>query len=386
MKSDVAIVGVGQTNYVTKRLDVSVPELAQEAVRRALQDAALTMDKVDAVVFGSGPEAFEGVNCPDKWCVDAVGALEKPFFRINTGGMTGASAAMAGHTLVASGLFDVVLVVALQRVGESSDAQQILNTIFDPIYEKDFGLNIISTIAQRAIRLMELYGYKEEHFSMISVRNHLNAFRNPHAHLKLDITLDDVLKSRVLCWPIKLLDCCPRSDGACAIVLASEEKATKITSTPAWIKGLASMSEGYFVGDRDLALPDYYSLVARKAYEMAGIDNPRAQLDVAELYGAFTVSEMIQYECLGFCERGGGGKFLEEGITEITGELPVNPSGGVQSANPIGATALVRIAEVALQVMGKAEERQIPDVKLGLATGSGGTAQFFSVMILGKKR
>jgi acetyl-CoA C-acetyltransferase len=280
----------------------------------------------------------------------------------------------------------VVLVVALQRVSESPDAQQILNTIFDPVYEKDFGLNIISTIAQRAIRLMDKCNYTEKQFAMVSVRNHLNAFKNPYAHLKLRIAVEDVLKSRVLCWPIKLLDCCPRSDGACAVILTSDKKAAEVSNSPAWIKGLASLVEGYFIGDRDLAFPEYYSLVARKAYDMAGIDNPLAQIDVAELYGAFTVSEMVQYEALGFCDKGEAGKFVEDGTTEMTGDLPINPSGGVQSANPIGATALVRIAEAALQVMGKAGERQVPGVEIALATGSGGAAQFFSVMILGKER
>jgi acetyl-CoA C-acetyltransferase len=310
--------------------------------------------------------------------------------RIHTGGSTGGSGALAGYQHVASGLFDVVLVVALQRVGESPDAQRILNTIFDPIYEKDFALNVISTIAMQTVRQMQKYGLTERQLAKVSVKNHLAALNNPYAHLKLKVTIDEVLNSRMICWPIRLLDCCPRSQGACAVVMAAEGKAEKITDTPAWIRGVAASADGYFLGDRmDEEDHDYADIpaltwAAERAYQMAGISDPLEEIDVAELYTPFSNTEIAHYEALGFCERGEGGQFVDEGIPEMDGKLPTNPSGGVQTSNPIGATGLVRVAEAALQVMGKAGERQVSGARTALATACGGINQFYTVTILGR--
>lgn len=388
----VAIVGVGQTKYVSKRKDVNTPELANEAVVGALQDAGLKISEIESTIFASAPEAFEGINCPDKWCVGGIGAANKPFMRINTGGMTGGSGFIAAFDHISSGMFDVVMVVAIQRVGESPDAQRILSTIFDPIYEKDIALNIISVCALQATRHMAKYGTTEEQMAKIVVRCHKNAQKNPYSHLKLNITVEDVLRSKYLCWPIKLLDACPRSDGACAVILASEEKAKKITPAPAWVNGLASITESYYVGDRlgwrggddDFTDGNSLRIVSKKAYQMAGIINPLEEVDVAEIYAPFSNLEIMDIEALGFCERGKGGEFIDKGIPEIDGKLPINPSGGVLTSNPIGATALIRIAEAALQVMGKAGEHQIADVKTALARTAGGTNQFHNVVILGR--
>jgi len=369
---------------------VSVPELAWEAASKALSSAEISMDQIDAVIFGSAPDAFEGVHSPDLWCAGAVGALKKPYMRINTGGTTGGTAALAGFSHVASGYSDLVLVVAVQRVGESPDAQRILNTIWDPIYEKDLALNILTTGAFIAVRQMELYGITEEQLAKISVKNHQNALRNPYAHLQLNVTLEDVLRSRMLCWPLKLLDVCPRSDGACALIMASAEKARKITSKPAWILGVGSSTDTYGLGDRwlepgfDLADVAVHYRAAKDAYRMAGIHDPRREIDVAEIYAPFTNLELASYEGLGFCERGKGGELVDRGFVEITGDLPVNPSGGTQAANPIGATGLVRLAEAALQIMDGAGEHQIDGVRKAVATAAGGATQFYSVIVLGK--
>ncbi|MDY6851595.1 MAG: thiolase family protein [Thermodesulfobacteriota bacterium] len=388
----VAVVGTGQTVYKTKRLDVNAADLVFEASRAALDDCGLEINDIDAVVFASAPEAFEGVHSPDLWCADASAALGKPMMRIHTGGSTGGAGAIAGMQHVASGMFDVVLVVAVQRIGESPDAQKILNTIWDPIYEKDFALNIINICAQMATRQMYKYGLTEEQMALVSVKNHLNAINNPYAHLKLRITVEDVLNSRVLCWPIKLLDACPRSDGACAVVLASEEKADKIAATPAWILGASSSSDTYGIGER--FLDDEYDFAdigaiprsAKEAYKMAGIDDPMNQIDVAELYTPFSSLEIVMYEGLGFCEKGEGGRLIEKGVTEMDGQLPVNPSGGTQASNPIGATGLVRVADAALQVMEKAGKTQVDGVKTAIATAVGGSAQFVTTIILGKDK
>jgi acetyl-CoA C-acetyltransferase len=386
----VAIVGTGQTPYMRRRRDVSVPELVHEAAKRALDDAGLTFNDIDAVVFGTGPEAFEGVNCPDKWAADGVGALNKPFMRINTGGATGGSTALAGVHHVASGLFDVVLAVAMQRVGQTPVAQRILGLIWDPIFTRGFSLNLITTIAMATTASMRRFSHTEWHMAKISVKDHQNALNNPYAHRKRQIGIDDVLNSPVLCWPIKYLDCCPSSDGACAVIFASEERAKRITATPAWVIGMGATSQVSTPGEED-GEEAVGSLAAAKAYRMAGIDNPRRQISVVEPYDPFSMAEIGLYESLGFCkDPREATKMVEDGFAEMTGEVPFSPSGGVLCSNPIGATALVRVAEAALQIMGKAEKRQVPDAKVALAMGAGGSpapgsATFINFMILAKE-
>ena len=388
-----AILGAGQTKFTTRRPDVSAPELATEAAELALADAGVDWGDIDAVVFASGPDAFEGVHEPDKWCTDSIGAVGKPLLRIHTGGATGGSGAHAGFYHVASGLFDTVLVVAVQRVGETPDAQLILNSIWDPIFEVGFPLNIINACAFQASRKMQKDGLTEEQMALVSVKNHGNAMRNSNAHLRFEVTLEDVLASRVLCWPIKLLEACPRSDGACAIVVASERVAAKVPR-PAWIQGVASVTDAHYMGDRIADVPyplDYDEIVslylaARRAYKMAGIQRPAEEIQVAELYAPFTYLEIIASEAVGLCPRGQGGQYVAEGRTAWGGPMPINPSGGVLCANPIGATGLVRVAELAAQVRGTAGDHQVPDVRRGIATAFGGTCQFSAVTVLGREK
>lgn len=384
-----AIVGTGQTKYVTKRFDCSAPDLVHEATSRALDDAGLKLKDVDAVVFGLAPESLDGVNSMDKWCADAAGARNKPFMRIQTGGATGGSTALAAAHHVASGIFDVVLAVAVERVGETPDAQRVLNRIYDPILASDFALNIIAAVAMETILHMKTYGFTEEHMAMIAVKNHLNALNNPYAHLQTKITIDDVFKSPLICWPFKLLDCCPRSDGACAVVFASEEKAKKMVPVPAWVNGMAAITDITAPGETGSKGLQPGGAVW-KAYKMAGIDKPRRQIQVVECYAPFSALELVFYENLGFCKPDEVAKLAESGFGEMDGEIPFTPSGGVLCSNPIGATALVRVAEAAIQIMGKAGARQVSNVRNAVATGIGGSpgpgsAAFLTTMILGNK-
>lgn len=380
--SGVGIVGVGQTEY-RRWESLSTPELAHVAVERALEHAGIAHSDVDAVFIGSAPDALLGVGAPDQWLAGAVGARGKPYMRISTGGSTGSSTAIAAYECVAAGLADVAIAVAVERANESNAVQMLMNTNFDPIYEKDFGINAISTYALAAVDHMIRHGTREEHLAIISARNHVNAINNPLAHLKLDITVADVLASRMLCWPIKLLDTCPRSDGACALVIASRAYKERTQTNAAWIVASKSYTDGYFLGDRPvLSHREHLARAARDVYAAAGITDPTKELDVAELQNPFTSSELMAIEALGFCEVGEGGPAVEAGLGEMDSELPINPSGGALSSNPIGATSLVRIAEVALQVTGEAGARQVDGARIGLAQCSGGSIQFGTVVIL----
>lgn len=374
------IIGVGQTKY-GRRMDVQTGELAREAVLRALEDAALSIDEIDAVFIGTAPDALIGVADADHWIVDQIASAGKPVMRISTGGSTGASAALAARNAVASGMFDRVLALSVERAGETKDVQALMNTNIDPIYERAIGLNAINVYALVAIDHMIRFGTTERHLAMISSRNHRNALNNPYAHLQLDLSVEDVLASRMMCWPIKLYDTCPASDGACAIVVGAEPG--RGDAGIAWFDGFATCSDGYFLGDREeLSRRRHLELAAQKAYTQAGITNPLEQIDVAELQNPFTSSELVGMEALGFVEIGGAGAALDRGFGDMDSDLPINPSGGALSSNPVGATSLIRIAEIALQVTGRAGARQVPDARTGLAQCSGGSVQFGCVAIL----
>jgi acetyl-CoA C-acetyltransferase len=207
---------------------------------------------------------------------------------------------------------------------------------------------------------------------MVAVRDRRHALNNPYAHLQLEITVDDVMKSPMISYPVKYLDMCPRTDGACAVVFASEDCAEKITSKPAWVHGVTTRHNFTFTGD-----PCKDNLVtleeaSKKLYEKLGIKEPLKEFDLMELYFPCSFSGLAWVEDLGLCKRGGGPKLVWDGVTDMGGELPINPSGGVLSSNPIGATGLLRTAEAGLQIMGKADKRQVPDAKMVLVSGFGG--------------
>jgi acetyl-CoA C-acetyltransferase len=382
----VAIVGVGQTGYRRSFPDKSSRELIWEAARLALADADLDIGGIDAIITGIAPDALSGEASVERSGMLGFG---KPFLRINTGGVTGSSAVFAGNSYIRSGRAKAVLVVGLERMGQATSSQQVFNTIFDPVYEKDFPLTTITMAALRASMLMRLYGYTAMHWAQIASRSFRHAMKNPLAHLHKDISPEDVLNSPMLAWPIHRYEACPMSEGACAIVLAHEDRVG--TRTPAWVQGASSITDSYAMGDRihrpGATLVDLLSLrlAAQKAYAQAGVTDPRRELRAIELYSAFSSAEAMAYPALGLCAPEDGPRFVEDQFTDPA--IPVfNPSGGPQGANPVSVTAMVRIAEAALQVRDMAGERQVADVSRAVATGQGGATQFSTVCVLGKQR
>lgn len=381
-----AIIGVGQTGYRRSFPDKSSRELIWDAARLALEDADMDIDGIDMVIGGVAPDALAGEASVER---TAMLGLGKPFLRINTGGVTGSSAVFAGNTFVAAKRARAVLVVGLERMGQATSSQQVFNTIFDPVYEKDFPLTTITMAALRASMLMRLYGYEAMHWAKIASRSFRNAMKNPLAHIRKDISPEDVLNSPLLAWPIHRYEACPMSEGACAVVIVDKDMVGN--RKPAWIQGAASITDSYAMGDRihrpGATLVDLLSLqmAARRAYKQAGVDRPREQLRAVELYSAFSSAEAMAYPALGFCAAQDGPRFVEDQFTDPS--LPViNPSGGPQGANPVSATAMVRIAEAALQVRDMAGARQVADVDRAVATGQGGATQFSTVCVLGKRQ
>ena len=375
----VGIIGVGQTKYEREKRE-TFGEMVYEVVKKALDDAGITIDNIDNVVTVSN-DFWDGRTISCMAVADASGAYGKDTSTVEGDGAFGA---LYGLMRVLSGVYNNTLVVAHCKGSESSPSA-ITNAAFDPIYERILGIDAITSSALQARRYMTKYLLSEEQFAKVSVKNHKNAKNNPFAQLPLEITVDDVLNSRMLSDPIKLLDASPISDGAAAIILSAERQAKEVSQNPVWIKGVGYCSDAYHLGDRDLAEPNSLKKAAKNAYKMASIENPLKEIDMAEVYDAFSYQELLWMEGLNFCRSGEGGKLIDEGVTEMGGELPVNPSGGVISAHPVLVAGLTRIIEAVLQIRGDAEKRQVPNAEIALAHGINGMCgQSHCVWLLGK--
>lgn len=385
MQRSVAVVGTGQTNHTKARDDVNQPELVHESVTAALTDAGLGARDVDAFVL-SNMELFEGRALPDLWCAEAFGVADRPLLKVATGGTSGTSAVIAGIHQVASGLFDIVLVAGYEKHSEGHTQAGMALT--DPLWDRNVASGAVGNFALSVAEFTRERGVTEHHAARVAVKARRNAARNPHAHLQMpDLTVDQVLESKMLAEPLRLLDMCPQSDGSCALVLAAEERATSLCPRPAWVRATATRHDKPYLGDLPQRLATMRTLrdASACAYRQAGISEPLKQFDVAEIYEPVTYAELAWYEALGLCAEGGAGRMIEEGLTEMDGELPVNPSGGVLSSNPVGASGVIRAAEAALQIHGRGGERQVEGVTWALATGYG-VYSWADVIVLSSER
>ena len=376
----VAIVGVGQTKYERQKKGDSFADMVFEATTRALRDAQMTIQDIDNVVTVSN-DFWDGRTISSMAVMDACGAYEKNVSTVEGDGTFGV---LYGMMRILSGSFETTLVVAHCK-GSESVSSLITNGMFDPIYQRALGLDAVTSSALQARAYMSKYGISEEQCAQVSVKNHGNAQNNPYAQLPMDISVKDVLASRILADPIKLLDASPISDGAAAVILAGEKRAKRISQKPVWIKGIGHCADAYFLGDRDLAECPSLEAAAKRAYGMAGITDPLREIDVAEVYDAFSYMELLWSEGLGFCGRGEGGKFIQSGKSQMKGELPINPSGGVLSAHPVLVAGLARVSECVLQLRGEAGARQVEGAKTAVAHGiNGPCGQSHCVIVLGK--
>lgn len=377
-----AIIGTGQTKHTRRRDDVSQLGIVNEAAQRAIDDAGIEPSDIDAVIIGN-MEMFEGRAMPELWVGEGAFAAGKPCMKVATGGTSGTSSCIAGFHQVASGLFDVVLVVGFEKHSEGHTQTGMALT--DPFWDRSVASGALGNFALSISQYMAERGATEEQAALVAVKARRNAANNPHAHLQMpDVTVEDVRASPVLAHPVRKLDMCPQSDGACAIVIASENRAKDLCATPAWIKAAATRHEQPYIGDIDRRLATMRTLrdASREVYKKGGISNPLEDLDVAEIYEPVTYAELAWYEVLGFCAEGEAGRLIEEGVTAMDGKLPVNPSGGVLSANPVGASGVIRTAEAALQILGRGGARQVDGARTALVTGYGVYA-WADVLLLG---
>ena len=380
----VAIVGTGITKFV-RRAQETGKELSAEAVQMALVSANLKLSDIDAVTMGSAPDAFDGVHMKGEYLSDGAGAWRKPYMRNFVGGGTGVFAPIHGYFHIASGLADSCLVVCEEKMSSCHPHPQgAFKTIFDHTTEQPLNPTLIWIFALEMNRYMQRYGLTKRDIAGVSVKNKGNALDHPAAQIPERITVEDVLNSETLAWPVNRLDISPASDGAAAMILMSEEKARKMTDRPVFIAGVGWNVDTAYWATKDLSYPRYVEKAARQAYEMAGIREPHKEIQVAEPYDPFSYKELHHMEGLLLCKKGDAPKLLADGVTQRNGNLPICPSGGALGVgNPIAATGLMKVIEIYLQLSGQAGKRQIPgNPKVGLAQAWGDLMQVGTVIVL----
>ncbi|HET7087972.1 MAG TPA: thiolase domain-containing protein [Anaerolineae bacterium] len=383
----VAIVGAGMTQFVRRSLETG-RELAWEAASKALESCEMTLDDVESVVMGTAPDAFDGVHMKSEWLSDGAGAWGKPYMRGYVGGGTGVFSVAQGWYHVASGLFDTCLVVCEEKMSPCRPhPQAAFISIFDNFTERPLGPNLLWIFALEMNAYMQRYGLKKEDIARVAVKNKRNAADHPAALLgDADITVEDILSSEVLAWPVQRLDVSPVSDGAVAVVLAADNVARRVTNKPVWIEGVGWNLDTAYWTNRDLSYPTYVEEAARMAYKMAGITEPRKQIHIAEPYDPFDYKELHHLEGLLLFDKGKAPEATALGVTQRDGDLPVCPSGGLLGVgNPIAAAGLMKIAELFWQLREEAGARQVPGKpRRGVAQAWGDLMQVGTVVVLGK--
>ena len=349
----------------------------------------MKLSQIDTVVIGSAPEAFDGVHMNGEHLADGCGAWGKPYLRCYVGGGTGVYAVAQAWFHVASGMFDTALVVCEEKMSCClPHPQAAFITIFDPITEQPLKPNLLWIFALEQTRYMSTYGIPIEAIARVAVKNKRNALDHPAAQLGAELTVAQVLASEIMAWPVHRLMVSPTSDGAAAIVLASEKVAERITDKPVWIQGVGWNLDTAYWTNRDLAYPEYVEKAAWMAYRMAGVREPRQEINIAEPYDPFAYKELHHLEGLQLAPRGEAPRLLADGTFNRNGALPVTPSGGLLGVgNPIAAAGLMKICELFWQLRGEAGKRQVPGKpERGVAQAWGDLMQVGTVVVVGTRK
>ncbi|MEU9689985.1 thiolase domain-containing protein [Amycolatopsis japonica] len=384
MKHLAAVLGTGQTHHKAKRTDVSMPGLLREAIDRAMLDAGTGWDDIDAVVLGKAPDLFEGVMMPELFLADSLGATGKPLLRVHTAGSVGGSTALVAASLVQAGVHKRVLTVAFEKQSESN-AMWGLSIL--PPFQMPVGAGAGGYFAPHVRSYIRRSGAPDHVGAIVAAKDRRNGALNPYAHLRQsDITVESVQASQMLWDPIRYDETCPSSDGACAMVIGDEASGDAVPGGAAWIHATAMRTEPTTFAGRDQVNPQAGRDAAAALWRDAGITDPLSEVDAAEIYVPFSWFEPMWLENLGFTDEGQGWKLTEAGETALGGRLPINPSGGVLSSNPIGASGMLRFSEAAKQVMGRAGDYQVDGARIALGHAYGGGSQFFSMWVVGSAK
>lgn len=409
MGRQVCIASAGFSEHASKRSDVNMPELVREAIEDCLKKVpSVSINDIDAFVNGNMP-AFEGANIPELWMTDWLGARNKPLMRITTGGTTGGSVAIGGYYTVAAELpgIDTVLAIAFEQQSQGDTSTglasvaygeiSVLNTLgitYNQLTQLLSAGAAIGVASYQATNYMRRSKITEEDLARVVVQNRHNAAKTWWAHLKMpDLTIDDVLETPYISYPLRYGMVCPASDGACAMLFTTEEKAKDICDIPVYINGVGSVAnetgvlgyDGSGAGQLDTSEQLGAMKSAELAFGQAGISFPRKEIDYAEVYSPFPNQELMWIERLGLFEENTASEMFETGVTALNGELPINCSGGVNSTNAIGASAMERPAVAALQIMGKASNQVPKTVHTAIGHGWGGIINLITMMVMSDK-
>ncbi len=381
----VAVVGAGMTKFMRRALETP-KELAWLASKAALDSAEMKSHQVGCVVVGTAPDAFDGVHMNGEYLADGCGGWRKPFLRPYVGGGTGVYAIIQGWYQIASGMFDTALVICEEKMSTCRPHPQgAFLTIFDNFTEQALKPNLLWIFAMEQNRYMQAHGITNREIARVSVKNKRNAMDHPAAQLGAELTVDEVLSSEIMAWPVHRLMVSPTSDGAAAVLLASEEAAKRITSKPVWIQGVGWCLDTAYWTNRDLYYPEYVEKAARMAYGMAGVSEPRHQINIAEPYDPFAYKELHHLEGLQLAPKGKAPQMLADGVFDRDGNMPVTPSGGLLGVgNPIAAAGTMKICELFWQLRGEAGARQVPGTpERGVAQAWGDLMQVSTVVVMG---
>jgi acetyl-CoA C-acetyltransferase len=385
----VAVVGAGISKF-GNRSDVNLAELTFEAVKPSLEDASLDSTDMEFMALGTaGAGAWYEELLPAVVVAEYCGLTGAGLVRCEAACASGSAAFYTAYATIASGRADLAIAVGLEKMRQidTPTAMEWIGRSGYYFWEfHNFGVTFPAYYALYASAHMAEYGTTEEDLALVAVKNHKYGAMNPVAHLQTRISVEDVLASMVISSPLKLLDCCPMTDGAASLVLASEDKVKELkVDTPVWVAGIGCASGTANLSKRaNYVGLDASALAARRAYETANI--APSQIDFAEVHDCFTIAEILAYEDIGLCRKGEGAKLIREGQTEIGGRIPVNVDGGLKAkGHPIGATGCSMIYEVTKQLREEAVEkgRQVPlKHYVGLAHNVGGTGHYCYVTIL----
>jgi acetyl-CoA acetyltransferase len=358
---DVVILGVGLHKF-GRFPEKGLGDFARVAALAALKDAGVDYKDIEAGFCG---RVYDRVNAGLR-TFGELGLTGIPITNVELACASSSRAAMLAADAIAGGIYDLVLVIGAEKMARG----MLGGGEMEPSYQMLMGLFIMpGAYAQMAQRHMYEYGTKPEHFAQVSVKSHKNAVHNPNAHYQAPLSLEEVMNSRMVADPITLYQCCPTSDGASAVVLASAEKARQYTSTPIYLKSWYGGTPMYKDGEVDI-MEGPTAMLGQKCYDKAGV-GPE-DIDVAQVHDAFSPGEIFTIEDLRFCPKGEGGPFVWEGNTEITGKIPVNTDGGLLSrGHPLGATGGAMIAELTWQLRGQAGARQVEGAKTALLENAG---------------
>lgn len=384
MEKDVAIVGVGQSPFM-RRCGISIGELCFLAFKEAKEDINLRNEQIEASIICSATE-YDKQRSPAGVITEYLNLNRKPTFCVESLCSSSSSGLRVAYSLIKSGLHSVVTVIGFQKMSEltSAEAAERMGRSGDVMWESSFGLTMPAVFAMFARAHMDEYGTTEEQIAKVRVKNSIYGALNDKAIFREKVTVDEIMNSRMVVSPLKVLDCCANADGAVVLILANRDVAKKITNKPIWIHGLGASSSSATLSTRET----YSSIVctreaAQLAYNMAGI-GPE-DIDVAEVHDCFTITEIINYEDLGFAKPGGGVKLLEDKETYLGGKIPVNLDGGLLcKGHPIGATGAGQIRTIVKQLRGEFGEAQVKGAKIGLVHNMGGPAIYCFVTIFGR--